>query len=92
MLFRQTRIIDEYIQRMKKEIKIAICAIAGLIILFFGMNFLKGLQMFSTDSKYYLTFEELSGLGVSTPIYASGYRFPKGQRLRLRATCLETYR
>lgn len=74
MLFRQTRIIDEYIQRMKKEIKIAICAIAGLIILFFGMNFLKGLQMFSTDSKYYLTFEELSGLGVSTPIYASGYR------------------
>ena len=59
---------------MKKEIKIAICAIAGLIILFFGMNFLKGLQLFTTDSKYYLTFEELSGLGVSTPIYASGYR------------------
>ena len=31
-----------------KEVKIAIVAIVGVIILFFGMNFLKGLNLFSS--------------------------------------------
>ena len=30
-----------------KEVKIALVAIVGVIILFFGMNFLKGLNVFS---------------------------------------------
>ena len=59
---------------MKKEIKIALVAVVGLVVLFFGMNFLKGLKLFSSDSLYYMSFKELSGLGTSTPIYANGYR------------------
>ena len=59
---------------MKKEIKIALVAVVGLVVLFFGMNFLKGLKLFSSDSTYYMSFKELSGLGNSTPIYANGYR------------------
>jgi len=35
-----------------KEVKIALVAIMGVIILFFGMNFLKGLTLFSNDTGY----------------------------------------
>ncbi len=59
---------------MKKEIKIALVAVVGLIVLFFGMNFLKGLKLFSSDTEYLMAFKDISGLGTSTPIYANGYR------------------
>ena len=32
-------------------------AICGLVILFFGMNFLKGLNLFSSANKYYISFK-----------------------------------
>lgn len=57
-----------------KEIKIALVAICGLVILFFGMNYLKGLNLFSSANKYYISFENISGLASSSPIYADGYK------------------
>lgn len=57
-----------------KEIKIALVAICGLVILFFGMNFLKGLNLFSSANKYYILFTNISGLASSSPIYADGYK------------------
>jgi phospholipid/cholesterol/gamma-HCH transport system substrate-binding protein len=35
---------------LTKEVKIALVAIAGVVILFFGMNFLKGLNLFSSTN------------------------------------------
>ncbi len=57
-----------------KEVKIALVAICGLVILFFGMNFLKGLNLFSSSDKYFISFKDISGLAASSPIYADGYK------------------
>ena len=57
-----------------KEVKIAIVAIVGLVVIFLGMNFLKGLDLFSTDNRYYISFRDISGLSSSSPIYADGYK------------------
>jgi len=57
-----------------KEVKIAIVAIVGLVVLFLGMNFLKGLELFSSDNRYYISFRDISGLSSSSPIYADGYK------------------
>lgn len=57
---------------MKKEVKIALVAIAGLIILFFGLNFLKGLSVFSDNDIYYVTFTNVAGVEKNTPVYADG--------------------
>lgn len=57
-----------------KEVKIALVAICGLVILFFGMNYLKGLNLFESDNKYYISFSDISGLASSSPIYADGYQ------------------
>ena len=57
-----------------KEVKIAIVAIVGLVVLFLGMNFLKGLELFSSDNRYYISVRDISGLSSSCPIYADGYK------------------
>lgn len=57
-----------------KEVKIALAAIAGIVILFYGLEFLKGLTVFSTDDSYYIAFDDVSGLSSSSPVYANGYR------------------
>ena len=57
-----------------KEVQIALVAIAGIVVLFFGMKFLKGLTVFSSDDSYYVEFTDVSGLSVSSPVYANGFR------------------
>ena len=60
--------------KITKEIKIALVAICGLVIMFIGMNFLKGLNLFSSTSTYFISFDDISGLSSSAPIYADGYK------------------
>lgn len=57
-----------------KEVKIALTGILGLVVLFFGLQFLKGLNVFSSDNSYYIAFDDVSGLSASSPVYANGYR------------------
>lgn len=57
-----------------KEVKIALVAIIGLVVLFYGLQFLKGLTLFSTDDAYYIEFDDVSGLSSSSPVYANGYK------------------
>ncbi len=57
-----------------KEVKIAIAGIVGIAVLFYGLQFLKGLSVFANDDAYYVTFDDVSGVAASTPIYANGYK------------------
>ena len=59
---------------MSKEIKIALVAVVGILVMYFGINFLKGINLFSSHNYYYITFTDIQGLGASTPIYADGYK------------------
>ena len=60
--------------KLTKEIKLALVAIVGILVMYFGINFLKGMNLFSTNNAYYMTFDDIQGLGASTPIYADGYK------------------
>lgn len=60
--------------KLTNEIKIALVAIVGILVLFFGLNFLKGMSLFSSDTTYYVAFKDISGLSSSNPIYADGYK------------------
>jgi len=57
-----------------KEVQIALVTITGVVVLFFGMQFLKGLSVFSSDDSYYVTFDDISGLSASSPVYANGFK------------------
>lgn len=57
-----------------KEVQIALVAIAGVAVLFFGLQFLKGLSIFGSSDTYYLKTDNLMGVTASTPVYADGYK------------------
>ena len=59
---------------LTKEVKIAIVGLTALVLLFLGLDFLKGLSVFSDDDDYYITFKDISGLSASNPIFADGYQ------------------
>ena len=58
---------------MKKEVKIGITGIIALVVLFLGINFLKGVNLFSSTNKYYIQFGNAKGLSKSSNVYADGY-------------------
>ena len=60
-------------KKFNKEIQIAAVAILGVIVLYYGMQFLKGLTI-SSGSNYYVKFNDISGLSNSCPVYANGYK------------------
>ena len=57
-----------------KEVRIALAAIVSIVLLFFGMNFLKGKSLFSNDNVYFAKFDNISGLTASNPIFVNGYK------------------
>ena len=60
-------------KKYSKEIQIAVVAILGVVVLYYGMQFLKGLTI-SSGSNYYVKFNDISGLSSSCPVYANGYK------------------
>ena len=57
-----------------KEIRIAIVAIVGIVLLFFGMNYLKGVRLLGDGNNYYINFTNIDGLSESNPVKANGFK------------------
>lgn len=64
-----------------KEIQIALVAIVALVVLYVGLNFLKGLSVFSNSNNYCVAFDDVSGLSASSPVYANGYKVGVVERI-----------
>lgn len=58
---------------MKREIKIGITGIIALVVLFFGLKFLKGKKLFSSTDYYYIVFQDAKALSKSSTVYADGF-------------------
>ena len=58
---------------LTKEVKIALTAIVAAVLVFIGVNFLKGINIFQSSNTYYVKFKNVGGLVVSNPVYANGY-------------------
>lgn len=58
----------------RKLIYIGASAVAALAILFFGINYLKGINLFHTSNYYFAVYENVTGLAVSAPVNANGFK------------------
>lgn len=56
-----------------KEVKIGLTGIIAIAVLFMGLNFLKGINLFKSTNSYYISFSDAKGLTQSSPVYANGY-------------------
>lgn len=59
---------------MKKEVKIGLYALIVLVALYWGINFLRGRDIFSRDNVYYAEYEQVSGLQKSSAVTAKGVK------------------
>ncbi len=59
---------------LTKEVKIWIAGIIALCVLIYGINYLKGIHLFKPTSYFYVKFQNINGLTVSSPVFADGYR------------------
>ena len=57
-----------------KEVQIGLTAVVAIVVLFFGMQFLKGLSLFSNSNSYIVSFDDVSGMSASSPVYANGFK------------------
>lgn len=59
---------------VSKEFTIGLSVLAGLVILYFGINYLKGINLFKKGNFYYVNYENVAGLETAAPITIDGYK------------------
>ena len=63
---------------MKKNISrnalIGLAFLASLFMIYFGVNFLKGVNLLKQQEQYYAVFDDVTGLLISSPVYVKGYQ------------------
>lgn len=57
-----------------KEIKIALSVLASILILYVGINYLKGINVMKPANYYYVQFSNVAGLAQSAPVMIDGYK------------------
>jgi phospholipid/cholesterol/gamma-HCH transport system substrate-binding protein len=62
---------------ISKEIKVGLLAIAGLVVGYFGFNYLKGNSLFNKGNTFYAVYEDVEGLHVGSKVMVNG--FPVGK-------------
>lgn len=60
--------------KYSREVKVGVLAIICAGILYFGFNFLKGVNIFSPSECYYGFFERSNGLTEQAPVYILGHK------------------
>ena len=57
-----------------KNVKIGFAFLVGLAMIYFGINFLKGVNIFQKQNSYISIFDNVHNLNVSSPILVNGYQ------------------
>ena len=57
-----------------KEVKIGLTGVVALVVLFIGINFLKGINLFKASNTYYIEFADIKGLAKASPVFSNGFR------------------
>lgn len=60
-------------KHIRREVKLAITAVAAVIILIWGINFLKARALFDKNQVFYGIYDKVDGLKVSSSVVYRGY-------------------
>lgn len=62
---------------------IGACVLIALAILFFGIEYLKGVSIFKPSNYYYSVYNDVKGLEVSAPVMVNGYKIGQVDKVEL---------
>ena len=57
-----------------KEAKIGIVSIISLTLLYIGINYLKGINLFKPANHYIVACTNVKGVTISSPVYVEGFK------------------
>jgi phospholipid/cholesterol/gamma-HCH transport system substrate-binding protein len=60
--------------KVSKEIKIGIAFVIAMFLLYYGISFLKGFNIFKSSNTYMVVFDDVSGLTQATPVTINGFK------------------
>lgn len=59
---------------LTKEVKVGVVTILAIGILIYGVNYLKGIDIFNPSKYVYVKYNNINGLLKSSPVYADGFK------------------
>jgi phospholipid/cholesterol/gamma-HCH transport system substrate-binding protein len=66
-----------------KEVKVGIFVAVCIALLYFGFNFLKGIDFFSSTNKYYAVYDNVDRLAASNPVLVNGFAVGRVSRISI---------
>ena len=60
--------------KIKREYSIAAVVLGGIVLLIFGMNFLKGLDLLQKSNVYHVVYRDVSGVTSASPVFFNGLK------------------
>ncbi|MDX9748262.1 MAG: MlaD family protein [Paludibacter sp.] len=60
--------------KISREFRVGLLAVTAVFVLYFGLNFLKGVDIFKAVNTYYGVYEHIDGLVPSAPVYVKGLK------------------
>ncbi|MFM2136519.1 MAG: hypothetical protein RL021_1919 [Bacteroidota bacterium] len=69
--------------KISKEAKIGLIITSGIALLFWGLNFLKGRDFFTSQKLIYAVYDHVDGLSASNPVQVNGMKIGSISKLNL---------
>ena len=61
-------------KKLSKEITIGIVTVLSLVLLYIGINYLKGINLFKPANYYYVSCRYVKDINVSSPVFVEGFK------------------
>lgn len=68
---------------MNKELKVGLFVTLALVLLYFGIDFLKGRDFFERTHKYYAIYDNVDQLQKANPVLVNGYAVGRVSNIRI---------
>jgi len=72
--------------KIRREFKIGFLVLVSLVVLIWGMNFLKGTNIFLSGDTYYGVYSRVDGLNQGSPIYYKGFKVGSVREIKMHPT------
>ncbi|QCK14072.1 MlaD family protein [Mangrovivirga cuniculi] len=69
--------------KISKELKVGLLAVVALALFYYGFNFLKGIDFFSSTNQYHVVYKNIEGLTVSNPVLINGFTVGRVSEINL---------
>ena len=61
-------------KKISKEVIIGAVTVASLVLLYIGINYLKGINLFKPANYYYVSCSHVKDINVSSPVFVEGFK------------------